>query len=160
MSATSKLSSGMSAPDFELLDQNGKLVRLSKFHNHRVVLYFYPRADTPGCTTEACGFRDVHEQLKSHGAILLGISPDQVAINHAFDEKYVLQFTLLSDPEKKVVKQYGVWQTMQIGTRELMGIKRTTFILDEAGVIRDIITSFDVKTHAKDVLQRIADKDF
>jgi len=132
---------GQSAPDFELADQDGELVRLSDLRGRRVVLYFYPRADTPGCTTQACGIRDHQADYDAAGVTVLGVSPDPVGAVKRFHDKQHLNFTLLADPDHAVCERYGEW-----------GAQRATFILDEEGVVRHVIPKASPQTHDDEVL--------
>jgi peroxiredoxin Q/BCP len=126
------------APDFELPDQNGKLVKLSDFSGKTVVLYFYPKADTPGCTTQACGVRDRHADYEEAGAVVLGVSPDPVTPIANFDSKYGLGFPLLSDEDHAVAESYGVWVEKSMYGRKYMGNERTTFVIGPDGKIREV----------------------
>jgi len=146
------LTAGQIAPDFSLLDDRGQLVRLSNFRGRKVVLYFYPEDDTPACTREACAFRDHFGDIQLHGAVILGVSPDTVEAHRKFKTKYHLNFPLLSDPERKVLKAYDVWQKKTMFGRTYMGVVRSTFIIDEAGRIAKIFTKVKVDGHAAEVL--------
>jgi len=148
---------GAEAPDFELQDANGNTVRLSDFRGRKVVLYFYPKDDTPGCTTEACSFNDNLERLTASGAAVVGISPDTVASHRKFADKYGLTFPLLSDPGAAVAQQYGVWVEKQQYGRKYMGIDRSTFLLDEEGRIRRIFRKVKVAGHVQEVLDALKD---
>ena len=127
------LKPGDKAPDIDLLDQNGKSVTLKKFAKKKVLVYFYPKADTPGCTTQSCGLRDIKDQIGR--AVIVGISPDTPAKQKKFDEKYELGFPLLADTENKVAKAYKVWKKKSMYGREYMGIERSAFLIDGNGVI-------------------------
>lgn len=127
------LKSGDKAPDIDLLDQNGKLVSLKKFAKKKVLVYFYPKADTPGCTTQSCGLRDIQDQIGR--TAIVGISPDMPAKQKKFDEKYELGFPLLADTENTVAKAYKVWKKKSMYGREYMGIERSAFLIDGNGVI-------------------------
>src|SRR5437660_1004721 len=122
---------GDKAPDFTLKDDQGKDVSLGDFKGKTVVLYFYPKDDTPGCTTEACGFRDDEKKFQKKNTVILGVSADEVASHGKFKTKYKLPFPLLSDPEKKTIQAYGVWKEKSMYGKKYMGIERTTFIIDE-----------------------------
>jgi peroxiredoxin Q/BCP len=149
----STLDVGDEAPDFELEDQHGRRIRLSDFRGkRRVVLYFYPRDDTPGCTKEACGFRDVQPQLEERNAVVLGVSADTVESHRRFAEKYGLRFHLLSDPDKTVIKQYGVYKEKTMYGRQYWGVERTTFIIDENGKIVGVYRAVRVDGHSQQVL--------
>jgi peroxiredoxin Q/BCP len=126
------------APDFTLPDQHGKPVSLSDFRGKSVVLYFYPKADTPGCTTQACGVRDRHAEYEEAGAVVLGISPDPVKPIAAFDQKYGLGFPLLSDQDHAVAEAYGVWVEKSMYGRKYMGNERTTFVIGPDGTIKEV----------------------
>lgn len=145
---------GKKAPDFALLDQDGKKVALSKLKGKNVVLYFYPKDQTPGCTTEACAFRDAELSgaFKQHEAMIVGISPDDVDSHSKFALKFRLTFKLLSDPDHKVAEKYGAWgEKVQYGKRT-MGIIRSTFIIDKKGVIVKMFPKVKVDGHAEEVL--------
>ncbi len=146
------LAVGQMAPDFVLPDDRGQLVRLSNFRGRKVVLYFYPEDDTPACTREACAFRDHFGDIQLHGAVILGVSADTVETHRKFKTKYHLNFPLLSDPERKVLKAYDVWQKKTMFGRTYMGVVRSTFIIDEAGRIAKIFTKVKVDGHAAEVL--------
>jgi peroxiredoxin Q/BCP len=133
------LTPGDLAPDFTLSDQHGDPVTLSELHGRNVVLYFYPKADTPGCTTQACGVRDHRSDYEAAGAVVLGISPDPVKAVSRFDEKYDLGFPLLADEDHEVAEKYGVWVKKSMYGREYMGNERTTFVIGPEGTIRDIL---------------------
>lgn len=149
---TSPLQPGDPAPDFELLTDAGEPLRLSSLAGKKVVLYFYPRADTPGCTREACEFRDQFPRIEKKGTVVLGVSPDKPASQAKFKQKYQLPFTLLSDTEHKVAEAYGVWKEKNMYGKKTMGIERTTFIIDEQGRIARIFPKVKVDGHAAEVL--------
>ena len=145
---------GNKAPDFSATDQNGNKVKLSSFKGKKnVVLYFYPKDMTPGCTTEACDFRDQLKKFK--GTEILGVSIDSPERHQKFIEKYDLPFTLISDVDQKVVNKYGVWQEKKLYGRKFMGIVRSTFIIDKAGVVRKIFPKVKVKGHIDEVLEAL-----
>jgi len=146
---------GQKAPAFELLDDEGKKVSLADLKGKQVVLYFYPKDLTPGCTIEACDFRDNLGAVKKKGAVVLGVSADPVKRHVAFKEKYKLTFPLLSDEDKGMLKAYGVWQKKKFMGREFMGIVRTTLIIGKDGKIRKIWSPVSVKDHAKEVLENL-----
>lgn len=146
------LTAGTTAPDFALPDANGNPVRLSDFRGKKVVLYFYPKDDTPGCTTEACSFNDNLQRLTEAGAVVVGISPDSVASHRKFADKYGLNFTLLADEKTEVAQQYGVWVTKRMYGKEYMGIERTTFLIDEEGRIVKVFPKLKVAGHTEEVL--------
>ena len=143
------------APEFTLPDQNGKDVALKDFRGKNVVLYFYPRADTPGCTIEACEFRDSYKKLQKTGAILLGISPDTPKAQKKFEEKFDLPFTLLGDAEKKVANLYGVYKEKNMYGKKVMGVARTTFIIGPEGKIKRVFNKVKPEGHADEVLAEL-----
>ena len=145
------------APTFTLKNQNDEKVSLKDFRDDKiVVLYFYPKAMTPGCTTQACGLRDYKKQLAKAGAIAIGISPDDSGRLKRFEDKHDLNFTLLSDPEHKIADKYEVWGLKKFMGREYMGIKRTTFIIGKDGKLKQIMDKFKTKTHHEEVLEVLA----
>lgn len=142
------------APNFSLPDQNGEQHSLSDYRGQWVVLYFYPKDDTPGCTTEACSFRDEREAIAEYGkAVVIGISADTVASHKKFANKYGLNFPLLSDPDHKVIEAYGAWQPKKLFGREFIGILRRTFIIDPAGNIAKEYSNVDPKKHAGEIIK-------
>jgi len=143
---------GEPAPDFELESDSGETVRLSDFRGRRVVLYFYPRADTPGCTKEACGFRDDFRSYAEKDVAILGVSPDQVRSQAKFRAKYGLPFPLLADPQRRVAEAYGVWGKKKVMGKEVMGIRRTTFLIGEDGKIARIFEGVKAEGHSGEVL--------
>jgi peroxiredoxin Q/BCP len=126
---------GEPAPDFTLTSDGGEQVSLSDFRGKLVVLYFYPKDDTPGCTVQACGMRDVYAELERAGAVVLGVSPDKVSRHVRFKEKYGLPFTLLADPEHEVAERYGVWGEKRFRGRSFLGVKRSTFLIAPDGTV-------------------------
>jgi peroxiredoxin Q/BCP len=145
---------GNKAPDFSATDQSGEKVKLSSFKGKKnVVLYFYPKDMTPGCTTEACDFRDQFKKFKS--TEILGVSIDSPERHQKFIEKYDLPFTLVSDVDQKVVNKYGVWQEKKLYGKKFMGIVRSTFIIDKSGVVRKIFPKVKVKGHIDEVLEAL-----
>jgi len=140
------------APEFTLQDENGREVSLKSLRGKVVVLYFYPRADTPGCTVEACEFRDTYRQMQKTGAVLLGISPDTPQAQKKFQEKYSLPFSLLADPDKRVAEGYGVLQEKNMYGKKVMGIARTTFVIGRDGKIQHIFTKVKPEGHGEEVL--------
>jgi thioredoxin-dependent peroxiredoxin len=140
------------APDFTLQDENGKEVSLNSLRGKIVVLYFYPRSDTPGCTVEACSFRDTYTQIQKTGAVLLGVSPDTPKAQKKFQEKFHLPFSLLADADKKVSEAYGVVQEKNMYGKKVMGIARTTFIIAPNGKIQHIFPKVKPEGHAVEVL--------
>lgn len=149
------LSEGQPAPDFTLNDQDGNQVTLSALRGSPVILYFYPRDATPGCTTEACDFRDAHPTYEAAGARVLGVSPDTVASHRKFADKHGLPFTLLADPEKSVSQAYGVYKEKTFMGRIGLGIERTTFLIDKDGIIRRIFPKVKVRGHVQEVLEAV-----
>lgn len=146
---------GKKAPDFNLEDQDGKKVKLSKFKGKNVVLYFYPKDQTPGCTTEACAFRDAKLKFDELRTVIVGISPDPVDSHSKFALKFGLPFTLLSDPDHKVAEKYGAWgEKVQYGKRT-MGIIRSTFLIDKKGIVRKVFPKVKVDGHAEEVLASV-----
>jgi peroxiredoxin Q/BCP len=143
---------GKLAPDFEATTDSGERVKLSDFRGKPVVLFFYPKDDTPGCTVEASGFRDVYSEFEERGAVVLGISPDNEASHVRFKEKYELPFTLLADPEHEVAEQYGVWGEKNYAGRKYMGISRTTFVIDADGNLVKAMQNVKPDGHAEKVL--------
>ena len=126
---------GTTAPDFTLPDQNGTPVTLSSFRGQKVILYFYPKDMTAGCTKQACGFRELYPQFRERGAVVLGVSKDSVASHKKFEEKYGLPFLLVSDPDLTAIQAYDVWKEKNMYGRKTMGVVRTTYLIDEEGVI-------------------------
>jgi peroxiredoxin Q/BCP len=150
------IEAGTNAPDFELSNQAGEPVKLSGLRGQTVVLYFYPKADTPGCTVQACGVRDRGGEYADAGAVVLGVSPDSVAALKKFAEKYGLPFTLLADSDHAVAESYGVWLEKSRYGRTYWGNSRTTFIIDRDGIVRHVIPKVTPQTHDDEVLAAIA----
>jgi thioredoxin-dependent peroxiredoxin len=148
---------GKSAPDFELTSDKGERVKLSDFRGKPVVLYFYPKDDTPGCTTQACGIRDEYGEFEKRGAVVLGVSPDTQESHVKFRDKYDLPFTLLADPEHEVAEAYGVWGEKNFGGKKYMGINRSTFVIDEGGRVKKTMRNVKPDTHTEKVLSALAD---
>jgi peroxiredoxin Q/BCP len=146
---------GKPAPDFSLMDQNGKKVTLSKLKGSPVVLYFYPKDDTPGCTKEACSFRDDTAVFKKKGALILGVSPDDTESHAKFAKKFELPFSLLADVGNKICTEYGVWKEKNMYGRKYMGVERTTFVIDAKGVVRQIFPKVKVDGHSAAVLEAL-----
>jgi peroxiredoxin Q/BCP len=146
---------GERAPDFELPDQDGRPIRLAGFRGRKVVLYFYPKDDTPGCTTQACDLRDRAEALDSRGAVVLGVSPDSPKSHTKFRTKYSLPFTLLADTEHTVAERYGVWVEKSMYGRTYWGNERTTFLIDEQGRIEQVFQKVKPEVHAGQILDAI-----
>ncbi|MDI6802687.1 MAG: thioredoxin-dependent thiol peroxidase [Bacteroidota bacterium] len=153
--AEKELSVGDSAPNFTLFSNEGKKVYLSDYLGKKVVLYFYPKDMTPGCTTESCSFRDNYSKIKKRGAVILGISADSIQSHQKFIDKYDLPFLLLSDENKEVSKAYGVWKQKSFLGKKYLGIERSTFIIDEEGKIKAILRKVKVSGHTEEVLQNI-----
>jgi len=143
---------GSPAPDFELESDAGERVRLSSFRGSPVVLYFYPKDDTPGCTLQACEIRDAWSEFETRGAVVLGVSPDPVSSHAKFRDKYGLPFTLLADPEHEVAETYGVWAEKSMAGKTYMGIERSTFVIDADGNVASVMRRVKPDAHADDVL--------
>ena len=150
------LETGSRAPDFTLLDKDGKEVSLSDFAGRKVVLYFYPKDNTPGCTRQACAFAGAYAGFRERGVAVIGVSRDSVASHVKFAEKYDLPFILLSDPERKAIEAYGVWQEKKNYGKVSFGVVRTTFIIDENGVIEKIMPKVKPDTNAAEILEYLA----
>lgn len=148
---------GDRAPEFSALTDAGTRVSLRDFRGKKVVLYFYPRDDTPGCTKEACAFRDNHRRVVARGAVVLGVSGDDVASHRRFKEKYDLPFPLLADPDRAIISAYGVWKEKTLYGKTVMGVERTTFIIDEQGVITHVFPKVKVDGHVDEVLEALGD---
>jgi thioredoxin-dependent peroxiredoxin len=146
-----QLKEGMTAPGFEGIDQNGKSIRLSDFTGKKLVLYFYPKDSTPGCTAEACNLRDNWDSLLNKGFAVIGVSPDNEKSHKGFAGKYSLPFPLIADTSKKILSDYGVWGEKKMYGRSFLGVTRTTFIIDEKGIIEKIITKVDTSGHTKQI---------
>ncbi|MCO6495601.1 MAG: thioredoxin-dependent thiol peroxidase [Bacteroidetes bacterium] len=146
------LTVGQNAPDFVSTNQNGESVSLSKLKGKKVVLYFYPKDDTPGCTAEACNLRDNYNVLIKNGFTVLGVSPDSETSHQKFIKKHSLPFDLIADTDKSIANAYGVWVEKSMYGRKYMGIARTTFIIDEQGKIAEIIEKVDTKDHTNQIL--------
>jgi peroxiredoxin Q/BCP len=148
---------GEQAPDFTLPDQNGEQISLSALRGKTVVLYFYPKADTPGCTTQACGVRDHRDAYERAGAVVLGVSPDPVKRIASFATKHGLGFPLLADEDHAVAEAYGVWAQKSMYGRTYMGVERTTYIIDPQGTIVKVLPKVSPKTHDEQVLSTLTD---
>ena len=146
------LQAGMVAPDFTLAADGGGEVSLSSYRGKRVVVYFYPKDDTPGCTTEACSFRDDYSDIVNAGAVVLGVSPDTVKSHDKFKLKFELPFALLSDPDHAIAELYGAWGEKKMFGRTYMGVIRSTFIIDEGGMIIKVFPKVKPKDHSQQVL--------
>ena len=149
------LEAGMKAPDFTLSDASGREVSLSDLRGKKVVLYFYPKDNTPGCTRQACAFAGAYGQFKDKGVEVVGISRDSVASHVKFAEKHGLPFILLSDPELEAIKAYGVWQEKKLYGKLSFGVVRTTFIIDENGIIEAVMPKVKPDTNAAEILQML-----
>ena len=154
---TAMIEPGQPAPDFELPDQEGRPVRLSDLRGRPVVLYFYPRADTPGCTTQACGIRDRSAEYGAADAVVLGVSPDTVEDVAKFAGKHGLHFTLLADADHAVAEQYGTWVEKSMYGRKRMGVARATFVIDPEGRVARVFPKVSPKTHDDVVLEALAE---
>ena len=151
------LEEGKKAPAFSLFNQDGNKISLKDISGKKIVLYFYPKDDTSGCTKEACSFRDAFPKFKKSDAIILGVSPDSVKSHKKFAKKYDLNFDLLADEDKKVVQLYNVWKEKSMYGKKYMGVERTTFIIDEKGKIKKIFSKVKVDGHEKEVLEALKD---
>ena len=150
------LEAGTKAPDFTLMDKDGNTIRLSDFLGKKVVLYFYPKDNTPGCTRQACAFAASYEQFKTQNIVVIGISKDSAASHLKFAQKYDLPFILLSDPELQVIQAYDVWQEKKLYGKVSMGVVRTTYIIDEQGNIEKVMPKVKPDTNAADILAYLA----
>jgi peroxiredoxin Q/BCP len=153
--STRELQVGDRAPAFSLPDDTGNIVNSSELRGKKVVLYFYPKDDTPGCTTEACSFRDGIQELRKSGAVVFGVSGDSVSSHRKFSEKFQLNFPLLSDESKAMIQAYGVWKEKSLYGRKYMGIERTTVVINEDGTIRKIFPKVKVNGHFGEVIQTL-----
>jgi peroxiredoxin Q/BCP len=147
------LTAGQKAPAFSGKDQDGNKVSLSQFKGQKVVLYFYPEDDTPTCTEQACNLRDNFGELKKEGFVVLGVSPDDEKKHKKFEGKFSLPFTLIADPKHSIIEKYGVWGPKQMFGNKYMGLLRTTFLIDEKGVIRKIFLKPKSKQHTQEILK-------
>ena len=147
---------GKPAPDFELASDSGDTVKLSELRGKPVVLYFYPKDDTPGCTTQACGIRDVYGEFERAGAVVLGVSPDDETSHVKFRQKYELPFALLADTDHRVAEEYGVWGEKTYQGRTYMGVNRSTFVIAPDGTVKKVMRNVKPATHADDVLAALA----
>ena len=143
------------APDFSGINQRGETVTLSQFKGKKVILYFYPKDNTPGCTAEACSLNDKNNFFLSKGFVIIGVSADSVESHKKFQEKFNLAFNLLSDPERKIINFYGVWGEKKMYGKSTMGLLRTTFIINENGIIDKIFKKVDTKTHAEQIIKAL-----
>jgi len=151
-----ELSAGMQAPAINSKDQDGNAISLDQFSGKTVVLYFYPKDDTPGCTAEACDFRDNHQDLIAKGIVVLGVSVDDEQSHKKFISKHSLPFPLLADTDHKIVNEYGVWVEKNMYGKKYMGVNRRTFIIDENGLIKDVIKKVDTKNASAQVLELLS----
>ena len=151
------LNVGDLAPEFSVNSQDGETVTLSKFRGDKVILYFYPKADTPGCTAESCNLRDNYEDLLNKGFKIIGVSPDKQDKQKKFAEKYNLPFTLLADVEKEVIKAYGAWGLKKMYGKEYEGLLRTTYVIDEEGKIEKVFPKVKTKDHAAQIIEAMND---
>lgn len=146
---------GKKAPAFKLKNQDGKTISLNDYKGQKVILYFYPKDDTPGCTKEACSFRDNLPGFGKINAVVLGVSPDSVSSHKKFAEKFHLPFDLLADEDKEIVEKYGVWKEKNMYGKKYMGVERTTFVIDEDGKIKKIFNKVKVDGHEAEVLEAL-----
>lgn len=144
---------GMKAPDFKLQDKDGREITLSGFRGKKVVLYFYPKDNTPGCTKQACAFASAYDGFKTKGVEVIGVSKDSVASHVKFAEKYNLPFILISDPELKAIKAYDVWQEKKMYGKVTFGVVRTTYVIDEEGIIEKVMPKVKPDTNAAEILE-------
>jgi thioredoxin-dependent peroxiredoxin len=147
------LQTGEKAPAFSAKNQNGEVVNLTDFEEQKLVLYFYPKDDTPGCTAQACSLRDNYAALLAQGYVVLGVSIDDEKKHQKFIKKYDLPFSLLADTDLKIVNDYGVWVEKSMYGKTYMGTARTTFVIDEQGIISEIISKIDTKNHSTQILK-------
>ena len=147
------LETGIKAPDFTLLNQDGESVTLSQYLGKKIILYFYPKDNTPGCTKQACGFAQLYPDFHEKGAVILGVSKDSVKSHKKFQEKYQLPFTLLSDPELQVIQAYDVWKEKNMYGKKVMGVVRTTYLINEEGIIEKAYTKVKAAQNPNDMLE-------
>lgn len=152
------LEAGMKAPEFTLPDKDGNMVSLRDFLGKKVVVYFYPRDNTPGCTRQACAFREAYDGFRDENVVVIGISKDSQASHVKFAEKYELPFILLSDPQRQAIEGFGVWQEKKLYGKVSMGVVRSTFVVDENGVIEKVFPKAKPDTNAAEILQYLADQ--
>ena len=144
---------GTMAPDFTLLNQNGEEISLSQYRGQKVILYFYPKDNTPGCTKQACGFAQLYPDFVKKGAVILGVSKDSVKSHKKFEEKYQLPFTLLSDPDLVAIQAYDVWKEKNMYGKKVMGVVRTTYLINEEGIIEKTYTKVKAAQNPNDMLE-------
>jgi peroxiredoxin Q/BCP len=149
------LKQGQTAPEFSATDQNGNQLFLKKFKGKKIILYFYPKDDTPGCTSEACNLRDNYQELQDMGYVVIGISPDNEKSHQKFSSKYNLPFHLIPDPDKSIIKSYGAWGEKKMYGKSYEGVLRTTYVISEKGIIETVIEKVDVKNHTKQIIELI-----
>jgi peroxiredoxin Q/BCP len=149
------LSRGDKAPNFQGFNQNNELISLESFKGKKLVLYFYPKDNTPGCTDESCNLNDNYQWWLSKGYEVVGVSPDSVASHKKFAEKFKFRFNLIADPETKILQDYGVWGEKSMYGRKYMGVLRTTFVIDENGVIIDVFEKVDTKNHTSQIVKTL-----
>ena len=147
------LETGTKAPDFTLLNQNGEEISLSQYRGQKVILYFYPKDNTPGCTKQACGFAQLYPDFVKKGAVILGVSKDSVKSHKKFEEKYQLPFTLLSDPDLVAIQAYDVWKEKNMYGKKVMGVVRTTYLINEEGIIEKAYTKVKAAQNPEDMLE-------
>jgi peroxiredoxin Q/BCP len=150
-----KLKKGDAAPDFSGFDQDGKKMQLSDFKGKKLILYFYPKDNTPGCTSEACDLRDNYDMWLSKGYQVVGVSPDSQKSHQKFIEKFDLPFPLIADEDKTIIKAYGAWGPKKLYGREYEGLLRTTFVIDEKSIIQEVFTKVKTKDHTNQILETI-----
>ena len=150
-----KLNIGDKAPSFNGLDQNGNSIQLTDFKGSKLILYFYPKDNTPGCNAEACNLRDNYEMWLGKGYKVLGVSPDKQAAHQKFISKFDLPFSLISDTEKEIIKAYGAWGPKKLYGREYEGLLRSTFVISEDGIVEQIFTKVKTKDHTNQILEKI-----
>jgi peroxiredoxin Q/BCP len=155
MEITMPIQAGIAAPDFELQDETGTVRKLSDYLGKPIVLYFYPKDDTPGCTTEACNFRDNYSSYENTGVVILGVSPDSPKSHAKFKEKFSLPFTLLADEGHKICELYGVWGPKKYMGRSYEGVLRTTFLLDGRGIIVNVFENVKPAEHSREILSAL-----
>jgi len=153
-----QLKEGATAPDFSGKDQDGKTISLADYKGKKVILYFYPKDDTPGCTAEACNLRDNYQILLSGGFAIIGVSPDNEKSHAKFSTKYTLPFSLIADPDSSIIKKYGVWGEKNMYGKSYMGVLRTTYVIDEQGKIIKAITKVDTQNHTQQILTELGIK--
>lgn len=149
------LNKGDKAPEFNGLNQNGEEVSLNNFKGKRLILYFYPKDNTPGCTAESCNLNDNYQMWLSKGFEVVGVSPDKVASHKKFADKFQFGFNLIADPETTILQAYGVWGEKSMYGRKYMGVMRTTFVIDENGIISDIFEKVDTKNHTDQIIKEL-----